>query len=459
MRQTLHIFRKDVRHCWPYIAGVLAVMVANAWLLAGWFPLRAPHGETVTPLAIMIGLSCWLATAAAVHGESLAGDRQFWITRPYSWKSLLAAKLLFLAAFIGLPVFASDCVVLFASGFNPLPLIPGLLLRQCWLAAFLVLPFLIAVLTRSVRNFALAGMLFYVGLTLATAYYSSPAFQGLSRAEPSCIWIIAQWLLPVAGLALAAWHYSRRRTVLARGLAIGLAVLTPFWVLPALDPRAQVAGPEDPRSRNVTVQIDLDPAGKHSDSSGRLIWVRISASGWPRDMLTCDWLDEGSGNYRVSTTPDDLGWRGVVSADGWVRTPSPDRLLSADVQVYEPKATVELRSNGGWTGVPGFGSVRWLEKKDSARLIARTALIPIQPDWAYRIGGPRPDGEWQYSGPLRASPLTFGFSPVYSTESATEYSSPPPRSTVFTARRRIATLHRELKIPQSRPAGYEAGNP
>jgi len=37
-----------------------------------------------------------------VHAESLVGDRQFWITRPYEWKKLLTAKALSAPAELGI---------------------------------------------------------------------------------------------------------------------------------------------------------------------------------------------------------------------------------------------------------------------------------------------------------------------------------------------------------------------
>src|SRR5271157_72092 len=160
MRQAIHIFCKDARHCRPYIAVVLALTAMSAWLA---YRQVLPGAHNVEPLFLsLIPLAWWLTIGAAVQAESLAGDRQFWVTRPYSWKSLLAAKLLFAAAFIGLPVLLSDCLTLLANGFNPLTLIPGLLLRQAWLAGVLGLPFAVAALTRTIRDLVLAGLVFLI---------------------------------------------------------------------------------------------------------------------------------------------------------------------------------------------------------------------------------------------------------------------------------------------------------
>ena len=75
----------------------------------------------------LVPVSWWLLISRAVHAEALVGDRQFWITRPYEWKSLLAAKLLFLAIYIYASILLAQCALLRAAGFHPLSYMPGLL--------------------------------------------------------------------------------------------------------------------------------------------------------------------------------------------------------------------------------------------------------------------------------------------------------------------------------------------
>src|SRR5256885_7885270 len=53
-----------------------------------------------TLVMILLPLAWWTLIARVIHDEVLPGDNQFWITRPYSWKSLLGAKALFILAFI-----------------------------------------------------------------------------------------------------------------------------------------------------------------------------------------------------------------------------------------------------------------------------------------------------------------------------------------------------------------------
>src|SRR5205814_2563869 len=77
-------------------------------------------------LVVLVPISWWLLIARLVHGERLVGNTQFWLTRPYEWPKFLAAKLLFLAAFLYLPFFIAQCVLLAEGGFNPTSYLPGL---------------------------------------------------------------------------------------------------------------------------------------------------------------------------------------------------------------------------------------------------------------------------------------------------------------------------------------------
>jgi hypothetical protein len=76
-----------------------------------------------------------------VLGEAIPGDRQFWITRPYRWQSLLGAKLLFIAAFVNLPLFLAHLFILAFDGFPLVASLPGLLWAQVLFFTFISLPF------------------------------------------------------------------------------------------------------------------------------------------------------------------------------------------------------------------------------------------------------------------------------------------------------------------------------
>jgi hypothetical protein len=114
MRQALHIFRKDVRRAWPQIALVLLLtaVVAREQVLRTFSSVAIlVSGIGLFPLLV---LAWFYLIATVVQDDRLVGDQQFWLTRPYSWKSLLVAKGLFLAVFIHLSVFLADMAILTA---------------------------------------------------------------------------------------------------------------------------------------------------------------------------------------------------------------------------------------------------------------------------------------------------------------------------------------------------------
>jgi len=68
--------------------------------------------------------------ALVIHEDPPVGNRQFWVTVPCRWPSLLAAKTLFVLAFIHLPYFVANVVNLWTRGFPPFAWIPYDLLHH-----------------------------------------------------------------------------------------------------------------------------------------------------------------------------------------------------------------------------------------------------------------------------------------------------------------------------------------
>src|SRR5262249_16376431 len=130
---------------WREVALSIAILGLFSWIEPSqWVPprtheiiLRVLLQRWLSPL-VVIG---WLfLIVRVVHGESLVGDRQFWVTRPYEWQKLLIPRDLFIGAFINIPLFVSQIVVLWEGGFAPGRYVTGLLwLLLLWLV-FLILP-------------------------------------------------------------------------------------------------------------------------------------------------------------------------------------------------------------------------------------------------------------------------------------------------------------------------------
>jgi energy-coupling factor transporter ATP-binding protein EcfA2 len=59
----------------------------------------------------LVPIAWCVLIARGVQAENLVGDRQFWVTRPYDWYKLLAAKVLFVIVFVNLPLFIVDLIL------------------------------------------------------------------------------------------------------------------------------------------------------------------------------------------------------------------------------------------------------------------------------------------------------------------------------------------------------------
>jgi hypothetical protein len=252
MQQTIHIFLKDVRRGWPYIAAVLALTATLTFLTLQWVPEYGPTTRTLNNLVdlldFLLPMAWWFAIAHVVHGECLVGDRQFWVTRPYSWKSLFAAKLLFCATWLVLPHVVLDWIVLSSDGFPPQARIPALLWRHCYVFGLLMLPaFVRAAVTRGMRQFMMACFLLAIALYLTfqvgVLHPSNEIVSALPRANHaaaiSCAGEPYGTILYGGGvMALLLWLYAHRRTNAAR--IIVLAAAAGSLVVSAWPPRAIV---------------------------------------------------------------------------------------------------------------------------------------------------------------------------------------------------------------------------
>jgi len=235
MKQTLHIFAKDARRFWPEIAVSLAItalfvrIYPNQWLtqaglyaVSGWGGFAGPGGVQLlaSVLSVLVPVGWWILIARVVHGESLVGDRQFWLTRPYEWKKLLAAKVLFLLVFLYLPFVIAQLVLLAEAAFQPFGYMPGLLFDLMLVTGVLIVPlFALAAVTSSFARMALiiVGVLLgFIGFGMLSAHFAGP-----SVSVPSKDHFSIPVMLCVCA-AVIALQYAMRRTWLSRSVLIGL---------------------------------------------------------------------------------------------------------------------------------------------------------------------------------------------------------------------------------------------
>jgi len=241
MKQILLIFRKDVVRHWPEILIALTLLGIYAhWALHPGLPTAMAFSftgmflrqEFIVPLLVLF----WsFLTVRIVHGESLVGDRQWWVTKPYVWWKLLAAKVLFLLAFVGLPLFLLQLYLLRNSGFPVLPHVGGVLRMQLVLATILFLPSIaLGTLTRGLAQALLGAVIVLLGAIAASYLIAQVPSSAMSSTAQTAD--AATTLLLVASILVAAiWQYARRKTLYARGLVFGayaaivlIGVLTPY---------------------------------------------------------------------------------------------------------------------------------------------------------------------------------------------------------------------------------------
>lgn len=226
MSQTLHILRKDIRHHWPEILLSLALMVAFAVEQPRSWTHQALDSRflyTLTNyLPVLMILSWIFLIIRLVQGESLVGDRLFWITRPYEWHKLLAAKLLAVILFIHLPLFVSQLILLKIASFPVVSSIPGLLYVHSLFVLALWLPgFTIGSITSGIGQAALLILALVLGL-LGLVYIISIRPDMDFATDVTDNWQESVYVL--AALTAIFLQYVYRRTIFSRLIvAAGLA--------------------------------------------------------------------------------------------------------------------------------------------------------------------------------------------------------------------------------------------
>jgi len=187
----LHIFKKDIRYYWPealisvVLTGVFVWYQPYQWATCtSQFRFFANVLE-ILPLFMILA---WLfLIVRIVQAESLIGDRQFWITRPFEWPKLLCAKLLFTAAFILLPVFAGQIILLKLALFPATPYLLDLVWLELMLFLALVIPSLaIASLNPGIGRTALTLIvliLFIIGMSGLLTLFPDSSFRLIRMTE------------------------------------------------------------------------------------------------------------------------------------------------------------------------------------------------------------------------------------------------------------------------------------
>jgi hypothetical protein len=136
MNQAQHIFLKDARRFWGESVLSLTITVAFVFLKPiEWISRYVPQDGSLIIVAalvtVLVPVSWWISITRVVHEERLVGDTQFWITRPFAWTSLLAAKVAFVLAFLYVPLFFAQLALLAEQGSHHLLIFLGCCTTCC----------------------------------------------------------------------------------------------------------------------------------------------------------------------------------------------------------------------------------------------------------------------------------------------------------------------------------------
>lgn len=223
MEQTLHILKKDIRH--------LRKEILLMWVMAAVFALT--HTRFPYPTWIPVLLLAVYLIARAVHDESIPGENQFWLTRPYRRHSLLAAKLMFVLLCVHLPVFLAQLSIFLRAGFPLAGNLAGILWSQFLLAFAGALPIVaMAAMTGGLTTFVLWSILVtgVVGSILQN-FLIDTTWPGSLEWMRYAILVI---VLIASAITVIGLQYSRRGTVPSRwiGATSVVAALLAAWYLP-----------------------------------------------------------------------------------------------------------------------------------------------------------------------------------------------------------------------------------
>ena len=427
------------------------------------------------------------------------------MTRPYTWRRLLAAKALFIILFVTLPLLAAQCAILAATGFAPTSYLPGLLWKQLGLTVVFVLPaFALATIARGLVQFATFAIVFgvcWIAWTVVIYSTRGPAGDWVQQS-------ILGAIIAAGALAALFRQYARRTTyascgilMCAAALMIATGALVPWSSVAALREGSSASSSESsivlgldtnqrgspgelanatsgllrnlrtPQPGSVEIDLPISVTGLADGVDldiGRMTvtMARPAVSTWGLNGLDLLPLDRSVAFVRRSPGLYMLGLPAPQSFFDAVKSGTVDCRISMDLTLFSDVSAIPLPAEGTTIEVPGLGSCssrlsnRWrFVCASPLRMPARIVLQPLP------LGNCIPDrdrvlyeqisrvtwGDW-YS----PFPAEFGFSPLTSFW----FEAGPPRkdcgSSSFSIipQRSVAHFHRDLVIPDLRLADY-----
>ncbi len=244
MNQVVHIFRKDCRRFWSNIAAVLVLTLLHGYGVAIYPGGGTSYAIGLSPrllLILLAGLSVillpialFLLVVSVIQEESLVGSDKFWLTRPYSRRSLFLEKLLFVLLWAVVPMLLHDVVLIRHFGFAVSSAFGLLVWKSAQFCFFLLVAAALAVLSASFGRALLFGIV-ATSLTLLTFYVimqnTEDRFMGAGIA--TYVLLVLLGVAAVGALSVVVFQYRFRITPVAALLAVAAilacALLARFW--------------------------------------------------------------------------------------------------------------------------------------------------------------------------------------------------------------------------------------
>jgi len=294
MSQTIHIFKKDVRRFSWEIALSLLLMALYGWCQpAFWEPPEVflmKHGQSgnfrymgsmlLGPLLVL----WWMVMLVRiVQEEAPAGDRQFWVTRPYRWPNLLVAKALLFLMMVNIPLFLVQLCLLAAAGFPPLHSLGRLLVLHLTLATLLLPVGALAVIVGGRTQLSRAAIVVLVFLII-WVFAGSSGFDVVvfPAGGKATAWDWAgRWLLICIPLVVILRQYALRKTAQARWILVGGALV--ITAVSFAQPRSTLNEAEYPPLAPVSgndfqVKMQKPSESSHNDfipGTSREVWISL----------------------------------------------------------------------------------------------------------------------------------------------------------------------------------------
>jgi len=401
-----HIFKKDLRLQWKFVALMALVQFASAAVLIKISPFldNAPLRDLFQLLFMATLAGIPFLIAAGVHLDPIPGVRQDWLVRPILRVDLLLAKLLFVLMAVHVPLFLADVTRGLAFGFPFAACLGTAFSHGLFVLLVGSVPlFAFASLTKNTMEAITAALVLFLAVAAFSLVLHEGSHDG-GLAVTGLGWIqeAAHALILMATAAVVlSLQYFRRRTLLARGITAAAVVLALFSMFFPWSPAfaiQQRMSPDPSAAASVTVAFDPTaerfhrPADMYGDNERALVVLPLRFENLPAGSVVISDRAEVSrgnageiegriGSLRVRRGPgDDRPFSHLViniAADLYQRIKDDPQPLRAKLYLtlFRPAGSYTIPALNGRIHAPDLGDCA--TKLNSAETSVRLGCVPL----------------------------------------------------------------------------------